>query len=242
MNNKNSFPFKQTSALIHRCLPEFEEVVRFNRLMGREVGNNDHLWLQGSLLHEEGLELLGSEINGDELDALCDVAVVATGYLFIAEQYPSIFDGANMDLAPVSKGAVFNACANAYGNIFSYVVESGCEDIAFYKAAIAYARDALWLVVAYCVIQGIDLKTYLAEVNRSNFSKFCMNEELIPTIAKYQRLGVPVEMRVIEDGLHGCYVLSSVTGSDGKFYPQGKLLKSVGFKEPEFVVTEACAA
>ena len=233
----NSFPMKQAGALIGQCMPEFAEIIRFHRMMQRESGNADHLLLQGNLLHEEGVELLGSGLASDRetVDALCDIAVVAVGYLFLGEVDNAIQDGSDMDLALIYKGSIFNSCANCYGDAFAYVFESGSQDAPFLiTASLAHAKEALWGVAAYCVTHGIDLKKHLQEVNKSNFSKFCLQHEYFPTVDKYKQIGVSVYMRMLECDLHACYVLKSVTGTDGKFYPAGKLLESIGFKEPSF--------
>lgn len=230
----NSFPIKQASSLLATCEPEIQEIIRFNRLMRREPGNADHLLLQGKLLHEEGLELTSSETYGDTIDALCDVVVVAAGYLFIGECDGSIHDGSDIDLALIRKGSIFNSCANCYGDIFAYAVESDCIDTPFLRVSISHAKEALWGVAAYCAIHGIGLKKHLQEVNRSNFSKFVRHSEINKTAIKYEALGVPYEFDSVEDGLIACYVAETVTGKDGKHYPKGKLLKSAEFKEPVF--------
>ena len=232
----NAFPMKQAGALIGQCMPEFSDIIRFNEMMQRKPGNADHLLLQGNLLHEEGLELLGSEIASDRetVDALCDIAVVAVGYLFLGEVDNAIQDGSDVDLALIRKGSIFNSCANCYGDAFAYVVEPDSQDTPFFTASLVHAKEALWGVAAYCAIHGIDLKKHLQEVNKSNFSKFCLQHEYFPTVDKYNRIGVSVDMRMLEGDLYACYVLKSITGTDGKFYPAGKLLKSIGFKEPSF--------
>lgn len=77
--------------------------------------------------------------------------------------------------------------------------------------------------------RGINLEVAFNIVHASNMSKLCTEDELEPTMQKYNKLGVAVEFRQISDGLFACY---SLIGTDD--YPAGKLLKSVGFKEPDW--------
>lgn len=76
---------------------------------------------------------------------------------------------------------------------------------------------------------GADLWNAFNLVYKSNMSKLCTDAEIQPTIDKYESLGVSVIMRETESGLWACY-----SDSDHPDYPCGKLLKSVGFKEPDW--------
>ncbi|WP_027854442.1 nucleoside triphosphate pyrophosphohydrolase family protein [Marinobacterium litorale] len=82
---------------------------------------------------------------------------------------------------------------------------------------------------------GIDADADMAEVQASNLSKFCKSHsEAEQTAMAYEKLGLDVTFRTPTLDLITVISAKDQTGSDGKFYPKGKLLKSVNFKEPSF--------
>lgn len=85
----------------------------------------------------------------------------------------------------------------------------------------------------FLIVQTID---DLFKVIESNKTKFCKTaDEANATIRKYEKLGVTTHA---EESSLGYVIKSSVTvtGSDGKQYPQGKWLKSINFVDAEFDV------
>ena len=80
---------------------------------------------------------------------------------------------------------------------------------------------------------GIDADADMDEVHASNMSKFCKTrEEAIHTAHKYEKLGVMCSYRQPATGITAVVSAQDQTGKDGKFYPAGKLLKSINVKEP----------
>lgn len=99
-------------------------------------------------------------------------------------------------------------------------------------------RDAIAdvLVTTYGMAHfyGIDADADMKEVQRSNMSKLCVTElEAIDTLTAYRALGIDVESRGDAPEI---VVYSTCGQSDinGKYYPEGKFLKSINFKEPRF--------
>ncbi|WP_415888340.1 nucleoside triphosphate pyrophosphohydrolase family protein [Neptuniibacter sp. SY11_33] len=99
-------------------------------------------------------------------------------------------------------------------------------------------RDAVAdiLVVTYGMahIMGIDADKDMAAVQASNLSKLCKTQdEVDQTLAFYQN---EKQLDVYVGGeLPEAYIKSSKDqeGSDGKFYPAHKFLKSVNWHEPK---------
>lgn len=92
------------------------------------------------------------------------------------------------------------------------------------------------LVTAYGLahVLGIDIDADMEEVNQSNLSKLCSTpEEARATLEKYQHIGLSVSLR---GDFPEVAVISEADrhGTDGKFYPKGKALKSVGYNDPSF--------
>jgi NTP pyrophosphatase (non-canonical NTP hydrolase) len=80
---------------------------------------------------------------------------------------------------------------------------------------------------------GIDAQADLQEINRSNMSKFCTTQvEAIHTAAKYEKLGVVVSYRHLDNGWVAVRSAKDQIGKDGKDYPKGKLLKSINYSAP----------
>lgn len=73
-------------------------------------------------------------------------------------------------------------------------------------------------------------------VHESNMTKFCKDPmEAVNTAAKYEKIGVQVQYRNQANGLIAVVSAQDQTGTDGKEYPKGKLLKSVNYVEPQFI-------
>lgn len=76
---------------------------------------------------------------------------------------------------------------------------------------------------------GINIDAAFKIVHKSNMSKPCTQDEIEATRRKYNALGVAVEFRETSDNLFNCY---SKGGNPD--YPEGKLLKSVGYRAPDW--------
>lgn len=83
----------------------------------------------------------------------------------------------------------------------------------------------------------MDLPRAVDAVFTSNMSKLCTSDQVEPTRAKYSSIGVIVHFEAVGDNFR-CICSHAVTGDDGKEYPAGKLLKSVGYQEPDFSYLE----
>lgn len=99
-------------------------------------------------------------------------------------------------------------------------------------------RDAICDILVFTLglahMAGVPVEEDMAEVDRSNMSKFCSDEdELTETLIKYRDLGVDV---YVDGDFPMVRVKSSKqqTGLDGKLYQAHKMLKSVSFSEPKF--------
>jgi hypothetical protein len=99
-------------------------------------------------------------------------------------------------------------------------------------------RDAICDILVFTLglahMAGVPVEEDMAEVDRSNMSKFCLDEdELTETLIKYRDLGVDV---YVDGNFPMARVKSSKqqTGLDGKLYQAHKMLKSVSFSEPKF--------
>lgn len=84
----------------------------------------------------------------------------------------------------------------------------------------------------------VDLPRAVDTVFESNMSKLCSRDEITPTADKYAAIGVAVHFDPVdeldESAGFRCICTHSVKGTDGKEYPAGKLLKSVGYQSPDW--------
>lgn len=99
--------------------------------------------------------------------------------------------------------------------------------------------DMLFTVYGMAARMGYPADLDFKAICESQFSKFDKTaEDQALTCAKYKSIGVEThyEVETRGDGSHVYVTYSSKdqTGSDKKFYPAGKWLKSVNFKEPTF--------
>lgn len=99
-------------------------------------------------------------------------------------------------------------------------------------------RDAICDILVFTLglahMAGVPVVEDMAEVDRSNMSKFCATEEdLWETMIKYRDLGVDT---YVEGDFPMVRVKSAKeqVGLDGKQYQAHKMLKSVSFSEPTF--------
>lgn len=93
-------------------------------------------------------------------------------------------------------------------------------------------------VVNLAAEKGIDLPRAVDAVFTSNMSKLCSKGEITQTADKYAFIGVDVHFEPVdeldESAGFRCVCTNTVTGDDGKEYPAGKLLKSVGYMPPDW--------
>ena len=104
-------------------------------------------------------------------------------------------------------------------------VIDGCDMTHYLESTIRWAK-----------MLDIDLPRAVDAVFTSNMSKLCSKSEIKPTADKYAAIGVDVRFEPVdeldESAGFRCICAHTVTGDDGKEYPAGKLLKSVGYREP----------
>lgn len=87
-------------------------------------------------------------------------------------------------------------------------------------------------------VHSIDILRAVKAVDASNTTKLCTLEQITPTADKYAAIGVPAHFEPVdeldESAGFRCLCASTAIGEDGNEYPAGKLLKSVGYQEPDF--------
>lgn len=101
-----------------------------------------------------------------------------------------------------------------------------------------FEDDINFTVIPLSKDENIDLLRATKTVYVSNMSKLCQRDEIKPTADKYAAIGVAVHFEPVdeldESAGFRCICSETVIGEDGKEYPKGKLLKSVGYKEPDW--------
>lgn len=137
------------------------------------------------------------------------------------------------------KGDMDNLDWDALGSQLALIKEEFEELIdAVTQHNITEVRDATAdiLVTTYGMAHraGFDADQDMQVVHQSNMSKFCITrDEAAETAMAYEKLGLNVTFRYLKNG--STAVISAKDQSvNGKFYPKGKLLKSINFKEPIF--------
>lgn len=87
---------------------------------------------------------------------------------------------------------------------------------------------------------GFDLNRVVAEIDRSNRSKFIANqEEVFQTVNKYRDMGFPEDaLRIEGEFPYKCIKVNYDLTVNQKFYPKDKFLKGIGFTDPslEFIL------
>lgn len=97
--------------------------------------------------------------------------------------------------------------------------------------------DVLVTVYGLAHRAGIDADADLEAVNVSNMSKFIKGDGQAAreeAVATAMRIGIEARFDETANGIWAITSLFDQTGSDGKFYPKGKLLKPSTYKEPVF--------
>lgn len=89
---------------------------------------------------------------------------------------------------------------------------------------------------------GFDLNKVVAEIDRSNRSKFIKDQaEVFATIDKYRSMGFPEDsLRIEGEFPFKCIKVNHDITVDDKFYPKDKFLKGISFKDPDlsFILTK----
>lgn len=127
----------------------------------------------------------------------------------------------------------------------SHLIEEELKELieGLHKKDMKEVRDAVAdiLVVTLGVahLADLDVSADMAEVTSSNLSKVCPTAEDAVATQHFYFDKKGVKTKRVECATMPGYVIlvdGDQTGSDGKFYPANKFLKSVGnFKEPVFV-------
>ena len=200
---------------------EIDRIIQLNKLMGREVGNKDQIFLQAQLLVEEGIvELSDAIYRNDRMalrDAVADAFVVAVGGCYLTECETEC-----SETIRVSDYLL-------YSSITSILAAESRPD-----ASVPTWTDCAWAVNGFSLLKEINLAADLKAVNDSNLSKFCKTEqEVIDTINKYMlNHDLDCEDKETGDPEYPYAVFS--TENKGNF-KAGKLLKSINYKEPVFL-------
>lgn len=200
---------------------EIDRIIQLNKLMGREVGNKDQIFLQAQLLVEEGIVELSDAIYRNDRtalrDAVADAFVVAVGGCYLTNSLDiEIGEMRVLDFEVIQRIALLVSCVSAD------------EEIDGDFPACAYNLNG------FSIVKNINLAADLKAVNDSNLSKFCKTEqEVIDTINKYMlNHDLDCEDKETGDPEYPYAVFS--TENKGNF-KAGKLLKSINYKEPVFL-------
>lgn len=102
-------------------------------------------------------------------------------------------------------------------------------------------KDKSDILIGYCEhilnameLLGFDNEFSRSEVLAANLSKLCSSiEEAAETVSFYADLGIQCESNNVGHNLYSINCAQDVT-VDGKFYPKGKLLKNINWREPVF--------
>jgi len=130
---------------------------------------------------------------------------------------------------------------NELSEALAIYIEGGDYDPSIVSAAWKEMRDGVAdvLVTTYGLAHrlGVDADADLRKVQDSNMSKFVRGDALAAgTEAERvaRRLSVQVAIAETAPGVWAITSKRDQHGSDGKFYPTGKLLKPSTYFEPEF--------
>jgi predicted HAD superfamily Cof-like phosphohydrolase len=147
------------------------------------------------------------------------------------EHYNNLIGNHKGDIKKLDKAAI-----SAQLNLIKEEFDELCESVALeYTGGIRDAiADVLVTVYGLAHRMGIDADKDFNAVHKSNMSKFCINaEEVIETVEKCSSIG----LTVYTEGQFPEVSIKSYEDQEdvnGKFYPKGKQLKSVNWKEPTF--------
>ena len=149
-----------------------------------------------------------------------------------------------------STGLPINSSVNLHSASIACCVEESAETIdGMQDMLVTYIGAALQttdddksdILIDYCdrILDAMALLSFSNEFSRSevlaaNLSKLCSSiEEAADTVSFYADLGIQCESNNVGHNLYSINCAQDVT-VDGKFYPKGKLLKNVNWREPVF--------
>ena len=201
---------------------ELERAVELAKLLNREVGNEEQLFLQANLLVEEGISELAKAVfesdRTQKRDALADTLVIAAGGCYI-----SGFEYETTSLHSWSLGSLMAhaAMATAYASV-KLLPEASAQFSEVIDEVEYVAED-----------EGINLAADLKAVNDSNLSKFCLTiAEGIDTQQQYlTQFNLESELKETGNERYPYAVYSLEEKGNFKI---GKLLKSINYKAPVF--------
>jgi len=127
----------------------------------------------------------------------------------------------------------------AYENLAN---EEGLVGADEYAAVVTELRDGMADVVVttggLAHRLGVDIDADLEEVYQSNMSKFIVTDNMLEVQDAAVEVGTRLEITCSASetapGIWAITSASNQTGSDGKYYPEGKLLKPSTYREPKF--------
>ncbi len=201
---------------------ELERAVELTKLLNREVGNEEHLFLQANLLVEEGISELAKAIFENDRtqlrDAIADTLVIAMGGFYIA--------GGNWTPRVIGGGGGMDSIMYQISDVMESAA-TRCESIADdFEVLIDYVNG-----FARC--ENVNLASDLEAVNDSNLSKFCLTiAEGIDTQQQYlTQFNLESELKETGNPDYPYAVYSLENKGDFRI---GKLLKSINYKAPVF--------
>lgn len=210
---------------------------------------------QCGLIAEEVEETLHGLAEQNKIlvrDGLADVLVTITGLLhraFPTDQHLWDFDKMMIPGQVYYPSETLEMAVNALSNIGGAFRAVSTGDLGIDKGQMLQACFQLvTFVKLFSSICNIPLRQDHESVSVSNMSKFDTDMEAAQlTVAKYTALGIDVEIReTVYDDVAYFVVVSAkdqeaeMFDSDGESngirqFPKGKFLKSVNYKEPEFI-------
>ena len=95
-------------------------------------------------------------------------------------------------------------------------------------------QDRLRTIEIHAERHNIDIRKAFDMVHASNMTKPCTPDEIAETEAKYAAMEIDVEFKPTADGLFACFCVADRRENPPERIPHGKLLKSVGFREPDW--------
>lgn len=224
----------------------FELTTRVNQAAGNVPDGTDaQLRKQGRIILDEVKELLGEL----EMDALFHYDHAMISKLLIetieqtAEDNDTQVENLDAGIVKVYMEAKGFLSALEYQTLLfnGGIDEELASPVNRYKVR-GELQDVLVTTYGLAYYLQVDADDDHREVSRANLSKFDPTMDLaIITQMKYRDLGVSTDIRRTEvhwPHFQGAYyaniVSEDVTGTDGKFYPKGKFVKSIRFEEPRY--------
>lgn len=200
---------------------QLDQIERFRRLRGAEVGDRKAISLYVDLLTEELTDELRKAVRAQDRtlcrDGVADCFVVAAQLhaLLGAAYYP-----------PLTRGTSTTLFAGM--QLLAEIQFEDATDDKLDDDITGYTESFLSWCARWAKESSINLAADVDAVMKSNFSKFHTTEvSALHHIAKLDTQGAPAEFREAE-GLYGVYAMGC------NKYPAGKLLKPDHYQGPVF--------